>query len=61
MQPDLAETLAAARMLLADVTSIEEIMGYEGTATREYFRSWQDDFGTDWGFGPVSAAHRPIR
>jgi len=46
----LAETLAAARLLLADVTSIEEIMGYEGTATREYFRSWQDDFGTDWGF-----------
>jgi len=47
---DLAGTLAAARLLLADVTSIEEIMGYEGTATREYFRSWQDDFGTDWGF-----------
>lgn len=47
---DIAEALAAARLVLADATSIEEIMGHEGMATREYFRSWQEEFGADWGF-----------
>lgn len=47
---DIAETLAAARLVLADVSSAEEIMGYEGTATREYFRSWHQEFGENWGF-----------
>jgi CRISPR-associated protein Cas1 len=54
---DVAESLAVARLLLVDAGSIEEIMGYEGTASREYFRSWQDDFGADWGF--TARARRP--
>jgi CRISPR-associated protein Cas1 len=53
----LAETLAATRLVLADATSIEEIMGHEGSASREYFRSWYQDFGTDWGF--ASRQRRP--
>ncbi|MGH3245210.1 MAG: CRISPR-associated endonuclease Cas1 [Trebonia sp.] len=33
-----AETLAIARMVLADAGSREEMLGHEGSATREYFR-----------------------
>ena len=47
---DIAETLAVTRLMLADATSIDEIMGHEGAATREYFRAWRDDIETDWGF-----------
>ncbi|HUY48722.1 MAG TPA: CRISPR-associated endonuclease Cas1 [Streptosporangiaceae bacterium] len=47
---DVAETLAATRLVLTDVTSIEEIMGHEGSATREYFRAWRQVIGGDWGF-----------
>ena len=47
---DAAETLAVARLVLADAVSIEEIMGHEGMATREYFRSWHEEFGESWGF-----------
>jgi CRISPR-associated protein Cas1 len=47
---DIAETLAATRLVLTDATSIEQIMGYEGTATREYFRAWRQLIGAEWGF-----------
>ncbi len=47
---DVAETLAVTRLLLADAGSIDEIMGHEGAATREYFRAWRDDIGSEWGF-----------
>lgn len=36
--------------MLADATSIEEIMGHEGAATREYFSAWRDYLPRDWGF-----------
>jgi CRISP-associated protein Cas1 len=52
-----AETLAVARLLLADVSSHDEILGYEGSATREYFRAWRQAIGSDWGF--VSRERRP--
>jgi group II intron reverse transcriptase/maturase len=41
VRADVAETLAATRLVLADAPSIEEIMGHEGMATREYFRTWR--------------------
>ena len=47
---DAAETLAVTRLVLADATSIDEIMGHEGAATREYFRAWRDYLPPDWGF-----------
>ena len=47
---DVAEMLAATRLVLADATSIDEIMGHEGSATREYFRAWRQVIGADWGF-----------
>jgi CRISPR-associated protein Cas1 len=45
-----AETLAIARLTLADANSDDELLGYEGTATREYFRAWRQVIGEDWGF-----------
>jgi CRISPR/Cas system-associated endonuclease Cas1 len=39
--------MSVTRLLLADAGSIEEIMGYERTATREYFRSCQEQSGPD--------------
>lgn len=56
-QADVAETLTVARLLLADAASIDEIMGHEGAATREYFRSWREGIGLDWGF--TSRQRRP--
>jgi len=50
VRADVAETLAAARLVLADAGSIEEIMGHEGMATREYFRAWRLLIGDEWGF-----------
>jgi CRISPR-associated endonuclease Cas1/group II intron reverse transcriptase/maturase len=47
---DVAETLAATRLVMVDATSIEEIMGHEGSASREYFRGWERTFGQTWGF-----------
>jgi CRISP-associated protein Cas1 len=47
---DIAETLAVTRLLLPDANSIEEIMGHEGIASREYFRAWRELIGRDWGF-----------
>jgi len=52
-----AETIAAARLVLADAASHDEILGFEGTATREYFRSWRHAIGTEWGF--TSRERRP--
>jgi CRISP-associated protein Cas1 len=46
----IAETLAVTRLVLADTSSLEEVLGYEGTATREYFRAWRMVIGPDWGF-----------
>jgi CRISPR-associated protein Cas1 len=45
-----AETLAITRMMLADAASYEELLGHEGTATREYFRAWRQVIGEEWGF-----------
>jgi len=46
----IAETLAVARLVLGDAASYEEILGHEGTATREYFRAWRHVIGKDWNF-----------
>jgi CRISP-associated protein Cas1 len=46
----IAETLAVTRLVLADAVSHEEIMGHEGSATREYFRAWRQVIGPEWGF-----------
>ncbi len=54
---DTAETLAVARLLLADASSNEEILGHEGSASREYFRAWRGIISPDWGFG--SRERRP--
>jgi len=54
---DIAETLALTRLLLPDAESIEEIMGHEGMASREYFRAWRELLGGDWGF--TSRQRRP--
>lgn len=45
-----AETLAITRLLLADATSYDELLGHEGMATREYFRAWRTVIGETWGF-----------
>jgi CRISPR-associated protein Cas1 len=36
-----AETLAITRLVLHDAASREEMLGHEGSATREYFRGWR--------------------
>ncbi|MEU7942452.1 CRISPR-associated endonuclease Cas1 [Microbispora bryophytorum] len=46
----IAETMSATRLALAETSSIEQIMGYEGSASREYFRAWRHLFGELWGF-----------
>jgi CRISPR-associated protein Cas1 len=38
---DAAATLEVARLVLEDTGSIEEVMGHEGMATREYFHAWR--------------------
>ncbi len=53
----VAETLAVTRLVLADASSHEEILGHEGSATREYFRAWREVIGADWGFN--SRERRP--
>ena len=52
-----AETLAITRLVLGEVASYEEILGHEGTATREYFRAWRRMIGDKWGF--ASRQRRP--
>jgi CRISPR-associated protein Cas1 len=56
-QASIAETLAITRLMLNDASSIDEIMGHEGAATREYFRAWYQSVGKDWGF--TSRQRRP--
>jgi CRISPR-associated protein Cas1 len=46
----IAETLAISRLLLGDATSYDQILGYEGSATREYFRAWRQLISESWGF-----------
>jgi CRISP-associated protein Cas1 len=50
VRADVAETLATTRLVLPDAGSIEEIMGHEGMATREYFRAWRLMIGDEWAF-----------
>jgi CRISP-associated protein Cas1 len=45
-----AETLAITRLVLADAASYDQILGYEGTASREYFRAWRQIIGDAWSF-----------
>lgn len=45
-----AETLAITRMVLADVSSREEMLGHEGSATRGYFRGLRAVLAPEWGF-----------
>lgn len=47
---EVAERLAAMRLLLSDADSLEKVMGYEGAASREYFRAWRHLFGEIWDF-----------
>jgi CRISPR-associated protein Cas1 len=46
---DVAATLEVTRLVLADASSIEEVMGHEGMATREYFRAWRLVLDPAWG------------
>jgi CRISPR-associated protein Cas1 len=53
--PDLtvtsaAETMAITRLVLGDATSYDQVLGYEGIASREYFRAWRQIVGDTWGF-----------
>jgi CRISPR-associated protein Cas1 len=45
-----AETLAITRLVLGDATSYDQILGHEGTASREYFRAWRQIIGGAWDF-----------
>ncbi len=46
----IADRLAATRLALTAAGSYDEILGHEGSATREYFRGWRTVLGEDWGF-----------
>jgi CRISP-associated protein Cas1 len=46
----ITETLEITRLVLADTTSLDELRGHEGTASREYFRGIRLVIGDDWGF-----------
>jgi CRISP-associated protein Cas1 len=45
-----AETLAITRLVLDDAASYDQILGHEGSASREYFRAWRQITGDSWGF-----------
>jgi CRISP-associated protein Cas1 len=45
-----AETLAIIRLVLGDATSLDQVLGHEGSASREYFRAWRQIIGDTWGF-----------
>jgi CRISP-associated protein Cas1 len=45
-----AEIMAITRLVLGDATSYDQFLGYEGTASREYFRAWRQIIGDTWGF-----------
>ncbi len=57
VRADVAATLEVARLVLADAASMEEVMGHEGMATREYFRGWRLVLDQAWGF--ASRQRRP--
>jgi CRISP-associated protein Cas1 len=57
VRADVAATLEVARLVLADASSIEEVMGHEGMATREYFCAWRLLLDPSWGF--TSRQRRP--
>jgi CRISP-associated protein Cas1 len=46
----IAETLAISRLVLGDAASYDQVLGHEGTASREYFRAWRQLIGDSWGF-----------
>lgn len=46
----VADALGQSRLALAGASSYDEILGYEGSATRQYFRAWRTVIGADWGF-----------
>jgi len=53
--PDLAvistaEALAVAGVALADAGSCDQLLGYEGTVSREYFGAWRLVLGGTWSF-----------
>lgn len=50
VRTDVADTLAATRLVLPDATTIDEVMGHEGMATREYFRAWRTALDPEWAF-----------
>lgn len=54
---DIADSLEVARLLLADAGSLDEVMGHEGMASREYFRGLRLTVGNEWGF--VDRQRRP--
>lgn len=54
---DVAETLEITRLMLPEVGTLDELLGHEGTATREYFRALRLVVGADWGF--TSRQRRP--
>lgn len=45
-----AETLAITRLVLGDAASYDQVLGHEGSASREYFRAWRQIIGDNWGF-----------
>lgn len=54
---DTADTLEILRLSLPDAKSVAQLLGYEGTASREYFRGLRMVVGPDWGFS--SRQRRP--
>lgn len=57
VRADVAETLEAARLVLPDAVSLDEVRGHEGIASREYFRGLRLTVGEAWGF--TSRQRRP--
>jgi CRISPR-associated protein Cas1 len=57
VRADVAATLETARLVLADVGTLAEVMGHEGMASREYFRAWRLVLEPEWGF--TSRQRRP--
>jgi CRISPR-associated protein Cas1 len=47
----------ATRLVLGDATSHDQVLGHEGSASREYFRAWRQIIGDAWGF--TSRERRP--
>lgn len=45
-----AETLAITRLVLGDAATYDQVLGHEGSASREYFRAWRQIVGDPWEF-----------